>query len=74
LEDERAFTLCQPEDRAARYAAVWAWLDRERPFQVLLSPARWLVADPSLKGLVASPFRPWYWNLNRWYWTAEPSP
>lgn len=74
LEAARGVPGCQPEDRAARYAAVWAWLDRERPFQILLSPARWLVADPSLKGLVASPFRPWYWNLNRWYWTAEPSP
>ena len=74
LEAARAVPGCQPEDRASRYASVWAWLDQERPFQVLFSPARWLVADPALKGLVASPFHPWYWNLNRWYWTAEPGP
>ncbi len=71
LEAARDVPGCRPEERAAQYASVWAWLDEERPFQVLLSPARWLVVDPALKGLVASPFRPWYWNLNRWYWTAE---
>ncbi|MBC7225346.1 MAG: hypothetical protein H5T59_13915, partial [Anaerolineae bacterium] len=72
LEGARAVPGCAPEDRAVRYGDVWAWLERERPFLVLLSPARWLAADTALQGVVASPFRPWYWNLNRWYWTAEP--
>lgn len=74
LEAARAVPGCQPEDRATKYASVWTWLDEERPFQALFSPAQWLVVHPALKGLVASPFRPWYWNLNRWYWTAEAGP
>jgi len=59
---------CQTEERAALYQPVWGWLARERPYQFLFSPARWLALDTGLKGLVASPFRPWYWNARDWYW------
>ncbi|NLE75625.1 MAG: hypothetical protein GX605_02585 [Chloroflexi bacterium] len=72
LEQAQAAPGCGSATRAGLYAAAWAWLEREKPYQFLFSPARALAKAHGLGGLAASPFLPWNWNAHYWYWAAGP--
>lgn len=70
LEEAVEVPGCDVAERARLYRPVWDYLTQERPYLFLFVPARWLALDTALKGLVASPFRPWYWNAADWHWAA----